>query len=703
MKRIYKRATSYNVFLIKSLVVLFFIGTGFNMYASAGKEEQNTRKYSKLSVGKKYKLAKTLMGKGGYITAAQYLEEVVTKKPKKHQALYMAAKANEAIRDYVRAEKFYSQLLEVKPGKYPMARYDYARMLKYNGKYDAAKKEFASFKDEYDGNDAEVLQKLVKNEIAGCDYALTTGKNPIAPRKVEHVSEPVNNELTELAPKWIDSKTLLYSKFPHDTAINLTNFWKMKKDYRTKIFTATGEGANFNNETLVPGAVNDPKFHCGNAVTTADGNTMYFTKCSEDKMLNMICKIYMSKKEGSTWGEPKEMPINIEDYTSTRPALGKDANGKDILYFSSTRPGGQGGEDIWFATIDNNGVASNPKNLGKLINTAGDETTPFYDMAFRRLFFSSNGHPNMGGYDVFVAKGNVDGWDSIQNMGNPVNSSADDLYLALDANGEQGYMVSNRIGSIATRGTTSGDDIYTVYLGGRKVFLRGYYAVKGDATKKPIAGVDNSFYLNSDGTFDKKSASVTAGTQKFVYAMEPGKKYKINGTKEGFYPAVDNIESPAKINSMSDTIDMVFYMEPIIKLKAKIENVYFVFDRHGLNKENSMGKTDSVASFLINNPAYGLEINGHTDSKGTDEYNDKLSMERAQEVANYLITKKGIAKERLVVKGIGEKQPIAPNEFPDGRDNEEGRAANRRVEFKLFSAEDKILIEYDKAFPTTVE
>lgn len=701
MKRIYKRAYSYNVFLIKTCLVVFLLSIGFNMYATAGKEEQNTRKYSKISYGKKLKLAKTLMGKGGYITAAQYLEEYLEKKPNNFKALYMCAKANEMIRDYVRAEKFYKQLLDIKPTKYPTARYDYARMLKYNGKYDQAKKEFSTFKSEYDGSDAEIYQKMVKNEITGCDNALTIWSKPIDPRKVEHVSEPVNNELTELAPKWIDSKTLLYSKFPHDTAINLTNFWKMKKDYRTKIYTATGEGTEFSNETQVPGAVNDPKFHCGNAVITADGNTMYFTKCSEDEMLNMICKIYMSKKEGSNWGEPKEMPINAEKATTTRPALGKDANGNDILFFSSNREGGQGGEDIWVASLDKNGMASNPKNLGKVINTPGDETSPYYDLAFKRLFFSSNGHPNMGGYDVFVVKGNIDGWDSIQNMGQPINSSADDLYLALDDMGEKGYMVSNRVGSIATRGTTSGDDIYTVYLGGRKLYLRGSFAVKNDPTNKAILGVDNSFYLNNEGAFDKKGSGITSA-QKFVYQMEAGKKYKINGTKDGFYPAVDNIDAPAKINTMSDTVDMVFYLTPIIKLKAKIENVYFVFDKHGLNKENAMGKTDSVASFLINNPTYGLEITGHTDSKGTDEYNDKLSQERAQEVADYLM-KKGIAKERLIVKGVGEKQPIAPNEFPDGRDNEEGRAANRRVEFKLFSDEIKVDIEYDKAFPTTVK
>ena len=709
MKRIYQDAKNRITHPVRNILTLTLIALTISstsiFAAEGGKSEQNTRKYSKISVGKKFKLAKSLVSKGVYITAAQYLDEYLVKKPTNHKAIFMAAKSNEVLRDYVRAEKYYKDVLDIKPSKYPLARYDYGRMLKYNGKYDEAKKQFKQFSDEYSGENKDAYLKLVKNEVEGCDYAMGAGKDPKKGQKVEHVNGSVNNELTEYAPKYIDDNTLLYASFPQDTAVSLTNFWKNKKDYRSKIYTSTGSEANWDSPSLVDGGVNDPKFHCGNAVISADGQTMYFTKCSEDKMLNMVCKIFSAKKDGGKWGEPKELSINVTDgsATSTEPALATDANGNTILYFVSNREGGLGGMDIWLATIDKNGSMSTAKNAGKAINTFGDELSPYYDAANTKLYFSSNGHKNLGGFDVFVTKGSPEGWDTIQNMGMPVNSSADDIYLALDPMGEKGYMISNRVGAISPRGATCCDDIFTVYLGGRKLYMRGYYAVKGDATNKPVAGVDNSLFLTTDAGFDKKAGSVTYGTEKFVYPLDPCKKYKINGTKSGFYPAVDNIDAPCKIVTMSDTIDMVFYLNPIIVNKVKVENVYFVFNKSGLDKDRTTQKADSIGSFLMNNPNYGLEISGFTDSKGSDAYNDKLSQRRAQAIADYLINTLKISKDRVIVKAMGEKAPIAENEFADGRDNPTGRAKNRRVMFKLFSDDNKFEIMYDNAGPATDE
>lgn len=709
MKRIYEDAKNSITHPVRNILTLTIIALSLlstSLHASTyGEGEQNTRKYSKLTIGKKYKLAKTLMSKGGYITAAQYLEEYVAKKPKNHKALFMAAKANEILRDYVRAEKFYKNLLDIKPNKYPLARLSYGQMMKYNGKYEDARKEFKQFIDEYSGDNKDAYIKLAKTEIEGIEYAIGPGKDAKKGQKVEHVNGQVNNELTEFSPKWIDENTMLYSSFPNDTAVDLSTFWKNKKDYRAKIYTSTGSEANWDSPKLVEGGVNDPKFHCGNAVLTEDGQTMYFTKCTEDKVLNMVCKIYSSKKEGDKWGDPKELSINVTDggYTTTEPALGKDASGNSILYFISNRPGGQGGMDIWLSTIDKNGNLSGAKNAGKAINTFGDELTPYYDAANLKLYFSSNGHKSLGGFDVFVTKGTPEGWDTIQNMGMPVNSTADDIYLALDPMGEKGYMISNRVGAISPRGATCCDDIFTVYLGGRKLFMRGYYAVKGDPTNKPVSGVDNTLFVTTDAGFDKKNGSVTNGSEKFVYQLDPCKKYKINGTKSGYYPAVDNIDAPCKIATMSDTVDMIFYLNPIIVNKVKVENVYFVFDKSSLDKDRATQKADSIGSFLINNPNYGVEISGHTDSKGSDEYNDKLSQKRAQAIADYLINTLKISKDRVIVKGMGEKMPIAENEFADGRDNPTGRAKNRRVMFKLFSDDNKFEIIYDNAGPATEE
>lgn len=684
------------------MFVLCFSITAKTM-ASEG-SEQNTRKYSKISVGKKFSLAKKLMKEGGYITAAQYLEEYNTKKPNKHKALYLAAKANEILRDYSRAENYYKLLLDVKPSKYPLARFDYARMLKMNGKYDEARKNFSQFSSEYDGDNKSQYQNWVKKEIEGCDWAKEALKKLNPRQKVQHLNEPINNELTEFAPKWISDKKLLYSSFPNDTAVNLTTFWKNKKDYRTKIYMSNGNAPTAWEKGQLVDGVNDPKFHCGNAVISDDGNTMYFTKCSEDKTLNMICKIYSSKKEGDKWGEPKELPINVNDagVTTTQPALGKDANGNNILYFISNRPGGIGGLDIWITGLDKNGTPGNVKNLGNTINTFGDEWSPFYDNANNKLYFSSNGHKNMGGMDIYSIKGNTDMWDTITNLGAPVNSSADDIYLALDKEGEQGYIISNRQGTTSPRGATCCDDIFYVYLGGKKVWLNGTYAQKGDPKQTPLAGVDNTLYSEINGAYERVNSGVT-GTTSFVYELKPGMKYKINGTKEGFYPGVDNFETPAKIKNENDTITQVFFLNPILKNKVKVENVYFVYDKSALNKENSTQRVDSIASFLKQNANYGVEITGHTDNKGSDAYNDALSKRRAQTVSDYLIKTQSLEKDRVMVKGMGEKMPIAPNEFPDGRDNPEGRAKNRRVEFKLISDDNKIEIIYDNGGPAGVE
>jgi outer membrane protein OmpA-like peptidoglycan-associated protein len=670
--------------------------------------EQETRKYSKLSVGKKFTLAKKLMSDGSYINAAQYLDEVCTKKPKNFKALYLAAKANQMNRDYVRAEDYYKKLLDVKPDKYPMARFNYGMMLKMNGKYDESKKAYKDFIDNYSGSDKDRMLAWAKREMEGCDIAKDIVKNPNGKQKVEHLPTPVNNELTELSPKWLSKDKIMFGSFPHDTAINLTSFWKNKKDYRTKIYTSNSTGSNnWSDPELVPGGVNDPKFHCGNAVISADGQTMYFTKCIEDDMLNMICKIYSSKKDGDKWGEAKECTaINSaeKNVTTTEPAIGKDANGKELLYFVSNREGGQGGLDIWFSAIDNSGNLSAPKNAGKVINTVGDEMTPFYDAANSKLYFASNGQKNIGGFDMFVVKGNIDGWDTIKNMGVPVNSSADDLYLALDEEGEQGYMVSNRPGVISPRGSTATDDIFYVYLGGKKIYVKGFYAQKGDPKQTPLSGVDNSLFADNNGTSEFINKSITSGDNTFVYEIKPGTQYKITGNKNGYYPGVDNFESPGKIKNESDTILQVFLLTPIVKNQVKIENVYFVFDKSGLDKENPTSKIDSLVSFLETHANYGVEVNGHTDNKGTDEYNDKLSLRRAGEVAKYITDTKKLSKDRVLVKGFGEKQPLVPNEFPDGRDNPQGRATNRRVQFVLITDDTKsVEVIYDTAPPQGAE
>jgi len=171
-------------------------------------------------------------------------------------------------------------------------------------------------------------------------------------------------------------------------------------------------------------------------------------------------------------------------------------------------------------------------------------------------------------------------------------------------------------------------------------------------------------------------------TEPFLFPVKRNTTYKINGNKEGFWPSIDNLT----INEEEerDTISQIFYIDPISKIIIKIPNVYFAFDKSSVI-DFYKGQIDSVVKVLKDHPGYSVEVQGHTDNKGTDEYNDKLSIRRANEVKTFLVKKKSIAENRIVVKTFGEKMPAVPNELPNGEDDPEGRARNRRVEFKVIT------------------
>jgi peptidoglycan-associated lipoprotein len=285
----------------------------------------------------------------------------------------------------------------------------------------------------------------------------------------------------------------------------------------------------------------------------------------------------------------------------------------------------------------------------------------------------------MGGLDVFKVYGAPGNWTSTaMNAGVPINSSADDFYLALDQKGAKGFMISNRVGTMSPLGQTCCDDIWTVIVQ-RDVFLKAIYVKRGDATNTPVEGVDVSMYKVAGNNFEFVANAKTTN-EAFVFPVLRNTAYKINGNKEGYWPSIDNIT--INEDEERDTIEQIFYIDPIVKKKIRIPNVYFAFDKSNVitfyQKE-----IDSVVAVLNANPGYSVEVQGYTDSKGTDEYNDKLSERRANEVKTFLTKKKDIAANRIVVKTFGEKMPAVPNELPNGEDDPEGRARNRRVEFKI--------------------
>ncbi|MCS6819164.1 MAG: OmpA family protein [Chitinophagales bacterium] len=645
------------------------------LFAQNENYSPKVQKYPKAGTARKYRIAKKKIKEGSYYIAADYLEDVVKAKPGKISRAFQLAELNRHLRDYVRAEQYYKMVLDKDPEKYPEANYYYALMLKQNGKYQEAKTKFQEFLKMKDAKDFPQLRSMAKTDIAGCDTALALLANPTKV-KVNREQGVINKPIQDFAPKPLKNNRILYSSLKSDTAINID---LADYNYYTSIFTAEKQGNIWVNEAEFPSPPNDPKTHVCNAILSPDEKTIIFTKCDQTPLTVMLCNLYKSTKEGNGWSSPEEIKnLNKQGFSTTQPAWGKDKSGNTILYFASNR--GKGGDfDIYFAKMNNDGSFDNPERLGNEINTAGDDLTPFYHENSKTFYFSSTGHPGFGGLDVFKTVGTPGNFGEVKNMGTPVNSGADDLYFALDEKGAKGFLVSNREGTNSQRGLTCCDDIWGIVIRG-DVFLKAIYVKRDDPSQTPIAGIDASLYKVDGKNFEFLTNTITSG-QPFVMPLQRGVSYKINGNKEGYWPSVDNFS--VNEDEDRDTITKVFYIDPIIKKKIKIENVYFQFDKSNVITFYA-AKIDSVLALLNQNPGWLVEVQGHTDSKGTDEYNEKLSKRRAEEVKKYLITK-GLAKERIIVKAFGEKQPAVPNELPDGTDDPEGRARNRRVEFKLIT------------------
>lgn len=671
-------------FLLALMIPLTLFVSG----QESGSTLKNVEKYPKIKWRKKLKIARAKIAEGSYYNAAQYLEDAYKAKPEKIDIAHLLGDVNRYLRDYEAAEKYYKDVIDKDPEAFVADQFFLAQMQHMNGKYEEAKKTYESYIKAPLGKKDVSYKNLAKIGITGCDTALVLIKTPTK-IKVEKTEGVLNSTIQDYSPKPLAGGSVLFSSQKTDTAVNISI---SKADHFTSIFTAEKSGKTYTNKSELLSPPNDPKTNTGNAVYAPDGNSIVFTKCEPSLQNRMKCNLYRSVKDGAQWKEAEELKgLNFVDGTTTEPAFGLDKDGAAILYFASDRAGGKGGLDIYYAKANNDGTFGAPVSVGDAINTVGDEITPAYDAKNKLLYFSSDGHPSLGGLDVFKIAGTPGNWTTgAVNAGVPINSQADDLYLALDNKAARGFMVSNRVGTTSPRGATCCDDIWTVIVQ-RDVFLKGIYVKRGDPTNTPITGVDASMYKVAGNNFEFVGNAITTADP-FVFPVTRSTSYKINGNKEGYWPSIENITIVE--DEERDTISQIFYLDPIVKIHIKIPNVYFAFDKSNVI-EFYKKQIDSVVQVLNAHPGYNVEVQGHTDSKGTDEYNDKLSQRRANEVKDFLIKKKKIDKNRITVKTFGEKQPAVPNELPNGEDDPEGRARNRRVEFKIIVDKAEDAPEYE--------
>ncbi|HLP21821.1 MAG TPA: OmpA family protein, partial [Chitinophagales bacterium] len=647
--------------------------------------------------GKNKRLGQKLFEKGSIGNGLRYYEAALSKKPKKTFINQPLADGYFLMRDYASANKYYKTLVELDSVKHKnlFALYQYALTDKYLGNYEKAKENFNKFNRL--AKDAPELTEQRKNanlEAQGCDLAIELGKNTdLKKYKVQHLNEAINQPFTDFSPFLKDVNTLYFGSWASDKVI-LEN---KKEKYGTfsRIYKATRKGTTWVRSEEAKGPVNSVQAHTGNAAFTEDGNTMYYTQCLQDDKQNMRCKIYRGTYGADGWAAGEELKaINAEGYSTTHPALGKNEAGEDVLYFASDRNPGKG-MDIFYARLNSDGSLGKPQPVGGSINTSGTEWTPYYDAKNKTLYFSSNGHVNIGATDVFKSVLQDGSWGAPENLGLPVNSSLDDMYFMWNDQASIGFVVSNRPGGMyGLKNTIASDDIYQVDL--NKIYL----AVKGtqvdaDSNKALTNGMVT---LYDEGTGKElKSFYATEGT--YLFDLEHDRNYKLISRRKDYDEISQTVSTMGK--RANDTVTVNFTMKQIPGTKSRVGErigiVYWEFNKDHL-QQTAPDTLNTVVSFMNDNPLYVLEVGSHTDSKGSDEYNLKLSQRRSDAVMKYLVSKK-VPKYRLESKAYGESQPLELNENPPGTDNPEGRGKNRRTEFKVIkqlTAEEQLALQAEE-------
>lgn len=446
----------------------------------------------------------------------------------------------------------------------------------------------------------------------------------------------------------------------------------------TNLYSAKMDQNGFGNPTrLIVGS--DTQVNDATAVFTSDGKTMFFTrnnsklsgKSKQNKQHDSLLKLYKATKQSDgTWGQVEELPINSDNFNTAHPALTPDDR---WLYFASDRKGTLGQSDLYRVELYEDGGYGSIENLGKTVNTEGRESFPFISSDFQ-LYFASDGHPGLGGMDVFVSKLNPNGsFGPVVNMGEPINSSMDDFGFYWDAKKATGFVSSNRVGA------SGGDDIYLVSEKPCKQIIEG--KVYDKKTKELLS---NAKIILSDILYQKNDVVYT--NDKGAYRISDLNctiNYSLKAEKETYNTFQTSLElnSDSAIHTFDIELEKLQNQVDInqgLSTNLKIEPIYFDFDKSNIRYDASI-ELKKIVEIMHKYPTMKIDIRSHTDSRGNDSYNLSLSNRRVKATINWMI-KQGIEAARLSGRGYGETQLL--NSCGNGvHCTEAEHQFNRRSEF----------------------
>ena len=589
----------------------------------------------------------------------------ITNNPTEQYATHQIADSYRLNHDYVNAEIWFKKSVANKPADYPYEKYWLGDALMKNKRYPGAAFNFESVMTDAEGKDS-VMFKQSKLKIAGCYLATDTANNKSGVTIAPIPDSLFNKGTSNFAVNYYgDPNTIQFTTAREGNTV--LDPKKQDPRYVCDIYTLKKTNSGWNDLSKVSGPANT-EAHEGAGFLTLDRSNYFFTRWSTTNKNE--CGIYLSKLMNDKWlgAEKLNDKINLEGYKTMHPSLSPDGS---ILYFSSNRPGGFGKMDLWYVNLDDDSrPTTGPFNMGPLFNTPEDEVTPFFHYYTSTLYFSSSGHPGFGGLDIFKSSFNSDSlWSSPKNLGSPFNSSKEDAYYVLERSQRAGFLTSDRQDC---RECPEGGTCYRIYAIEKDPLV---FDLKGTVYNSETNQViSNSMITLKDIRGDKEPFFLfTDADGNYFTALDEGMELYLKAQKNKFFGDAGNVTTLGLTESTHLVKD--FFLSPIPSGDIVIPGIEYDLDKATL-RPASKKILDDLTDFLTLNNNLTVEINSHTDERGSDSYNMRLSQERAKSCVDYLISK-GIAAERLLPQGYGETKLLILKAT-----TEEEHQKNRRTAFR---------------------
>jgi len=642
--------------MLKKITLLLILVFGFLHFGISQERrlERANKKYNEYSFSPAIDIYKRVLDKG--YESADLLKRL-------GNSYYFNSKYEEAAPIYKELIEKYGQNDTIITADYY---FRYAQTLKTLGSYEEANKMMAQFSSIADNSrivesfEEDYLSKIEKNSGR---YSLE--------------NFPYNSKLSDFAPTFYKNRLIFSSDRDTGNLARYRHTWN-SKDF-LDLYEVNPDGED-NQVRKVPGEINT-RLHESTSVVTEDGETMYFTRNNfldgkryEDEKGTTRLKIYQATLVDGEWTNVTELPFNSDGYSVAHPVLSPD---EKQLYFVSDMPGTYGESDLWKVRIVGDGTFGSPVNLGATINTEARETFPFIT-SNDVLYFSSDGHPGLGGLDVFATKIAFDEYDQpVVNVGRDVNSKYDDFAFIIDDDTKEGYFSSNRI-----EGSMGEDDIYG-FKENEPLQLDCLQEVTGTVRDR----ISNEILVGAtvkiiDEENNEVSSTITDSKGEYILTLDCSKGNFVRASMEGYIPSEEFLPVSYGKPRIVD-----FYLErdvvtggfgdDLAKL-LQLSTIYFDLNKYNIRPDAEI-EIQKVIVAMEKYPSLKIKVNAHTDSRGNDAYNLWLSQKRAESTVDYMVSK-GISRDRLAGEGFGEK--LLLNECDDGVPcSREKHQLNRRSEF----------------------